>query len=421
MTDGQYPDRAELIGAMLPVLKAARRRLPPEWEPFGLDRDGWNDLDRLVGRLIRHTSFEHLKRQDIRTALHDAALEYRQTPVGERRSAREVAAGALDAMAQEPMHRTVYLGLAHLSLPDGTTIGDVRFLDLSQDAALAEAFSRFGDKAPTHVCEIRVVAGTDPLLLERARDRAAVAFGLIRQQNLFGFPAKIYLDQVTYGLNGTWTWRDGDTTARAGWWRHEPSPIPMDLSHPNLEEWRAQLADLSDLYEALPPALRLCVDTCVDWLDVAALSGRWRIIIPAIFSAMEALLVPETLGLKAEIVTIRSVAVHVALDQGFFDPNEILLAYDLRNDLIHGAPTSDVIATEALEFAEDRRYWAFRVLRDYLKLAKAIQATTVKDLVTKLDGDACLKVCEWLDDHGGARVVAEYRKVVPAAVATPQE
>jgi hypothetical protein len=195
----------------------------------------------------------------------------------------------------------------------------------------------------------------------------------------------------------------------------------MDLSHPNLEEWRAQLADLSDLYEALPPALRPCVDTCVEWLDVAALSGRWRIIIPAIFSAMEALLVPETLELKAEIVTIRSVAVHVALDQGFFDPNEILLAYDLRNDLIHGAPTSDVIVTEALEFAEDRRYWAFRVLRDYLKLAKAIQATTVKDLVTKLDGDACLKVCEWLDDHGGARVVAEYRKVVPAAVATPQE
>jgi hypothetical protein len=47
MTDGQYPDRAELIGAMLPVLKAARRRLPPEWEPFGLDRDGWNDLDSL--------------------------------------------------------------------------------------------------------------------------------------------------------------------------------------------------------------------------------------------------------------------------------------------------------------------------------------------------------------------------------------
>lgn len=65
------------------------------------------------------------------------------------------------------------------------------------DAGDTVAVSRFGDKAPTHVCEIRVVAGTDPLLLEPARDRAAGAFGLIRQQNLFGFPAKIYLDQVT--------------------------------------------------------------------------------------------------------------------------------------------------------------------------------------------------------------------------------
>lgn len=55
-------------------------------------------------------------------------------------------------------------------------------------------------------------------------------------------------------------------------------------------------------------------------------------------TVIEALLLPETLGLKAEIVTICSVAVHVALDQGFFDLNGILLAYDLRNDLIHGAP-----------------------------------------------------------------------------------
>ncbi|MGC8513200.1 MAG: hypothetical protein ACP5P1_09240 [Acidimicrobiales bacterium] len=132
-------------------------------------------------------------------------------------------------------------------------------------------------------------------------------------------------------------------------------------------------------------------------------------------TVIEALLVPETLGLKAEIVTIRSVAVHVALDQGFFDPNGILLAYDLRSDLIHGAPTSDVIATEALEMAQDRRYWAFRFLRDYLNLAMATQATTVKDLVPKLDGDACLKVWEWLDDRGGARVVVVHHSCTTTA------
>jgi hypothetical protein len=46
---------------MLPVLKAARRPLTPEWERFGLDREGSNGVDRLVSRLTRHTSFEHLE------------------------------------------------------------------------------------------------------------------------------------------------------------------------------------------------------------------------------------------------------------------------------------------------------------------------------------------------------------------------
>ncbi|MGC8513861.1 MAG: hypothetical protein ACP5P1_12635 [Acidimicrobiales bacterium] len=301
-------------------------------------------------------------------------------------------------------------------MPHDTTVADVRFLDPSQDAVLAEAFTRFGEAAPALVCEVDVVAGTAALLLDRARDRAAVALSLIRQQNLFGFPAKIYLDQVIYGLDGTWTWRDDETTARAGWWRHEPTPTPMDLSHPTGKDWRAQLAELSDLYEALPAPLRLRVDTCLDWLDVAALSDRWRIIIPAIFSAIEALLVPETLGLKAEVVTVRSVAVHVALEQGFYDPGKILQAYELRNNLIHGTPHDDVINGEAIEFAEDRRYWAFLVLKDYLKLAKVIEATTVRDLVTELDSGACVKVCEWLEEHGGSKVVGEYRKAVPASM-----
>lgn len=413
--EAQYADRAQLIGAMRPVLKAAKRPLTPEWEQSGLDRDGWNALDGLVNRLIRHTSFEHLERNELRSSLRNALVQYRQTPVGERRRAREVAAGVLDAMAHEPMHRRVYLGIAHLSLPHETTVAEVRFLDPSQDVELSEAFTHFGEAAPALVCEIDVVAGTTALLLDRARDRAAVALGLIRQQNLFGFPAKIYLDQVTYGLDGTWACRDGENTAQTGWWRHEPTSTPMDLSHPNGREWRARLAEVSDLYESLPPLLRPRVDTCLDWLDVAALSDRWRIIIPAIFSAVEALLVPETIGLKAETVTVRSVAVHVALEKGFFDPGKILQAYELRNNLIHGAPTVDVINGEALELAEDRRHWAFLVLKDYLKFAKSIEATTVENLTTELDLNACVKVCEWLVEHGGSKVVGEYRKAVSAS------
>ena len=356
-----YPDRADLVGGMNPLLKAARRPLALEWERFGLDRDGWHQLDPLAHRLARHVYFEHLGREKLRNALHEAVLRYRAMSPNARPAGRQFAAETLDAMAQEPLRRIVYLGVEHLQLPHDTVVGDVRFIEPSSDPELLESFTRFGDAAPSLVCEVVVTGGTSDILRDRARDIAQTALGLVRQQNLFGFNAKIYLDQVLYRLDGRWTWRDGSEFARSGWWREKPHPIPMDLTHPNGEQWRASLAELSDVYSAVPSGLSSRVDTCIDWLDVAALSDRWRIIIPAIFSGMEALLVPETIGLKAEIVTVRSVAVHAALDHGFFDPGEIMAAYRLRSDLIHGTPTSEIIEKDATDFAEFRRLWAYRV------------------------------------------------------------
>jgi hypothetical protein len=408
-----YLGRANLIGEMQPLLKAARRPLTPEWERFGLDGDGWHRLDLLVHRLVRHVHFEHLGRKKIPDSLHEAVLRYRAMTPSERPAGREFAAETLDAMAHEPLRRTVYLGVEHLQLPHGTVVGDVRFIEPSSDPELLESFTRFGDAAPSLLCEVAVIGGTADILRDRARDIAETALGLVRQQNLFGFNAKIYLDQVLYRLDGTWTWRDDSEFARAGWWREKPHPIPMDLAHPNGDQWRAKLAELSDLYSAVPPGLRSRVDTCIDWLDVAALSDRWRIIIPAIFSGMEALLVPETVGLKAEIVTVRSVAIHVALDHGFFDPGEIIAAYRLRSDLIHGTPTSEILEKDATDFAEFRRLWAFRVLCDYLELVRAIGATSVRDVVSHLDSGKCNDVCTWLEEHRGSDVVAEYRRIVP--------
>jgi hypothetical protein len=44
-------------------------------------------------------------------------------------------------------------------------------------------------------------------------------------------------------------------------------------------------------------------------------------------------LVPETSSaLKAGVVTLRSVALHIALDKEFFSPHEIMLGYALRSD-----------------------------------------------------------------------------------------
>jgi hypothetical protein len=195
----------------------------------------------------------------------------------------------------------------------------------------------------------------------------------------------------------------------------------MELDHPNGEYWRTQLSELSDLYSSVASALRQRIDTCIEWLDVAALSNRWRIIIPAVFSGMEALLVPETTGLKGEVVTVRSVAVHIALEHAFLNPSEILCGYDVRSELVHGSPARDYPEAEITEFAESRRRWAFRVLHDYLELAKAIDAKTVEDVVKHLDRGACNDVCSWLEKYGGSKIVDKYRELVPAPVASTDD
>jgi hypothetical protein len=264
------------------------------------------------------------------------------------------------------------------------------------------------------VCEVEAVGGTDELLLGRARQTAEAGLALVRQQVLFGGMYKIYLDQVMFGFDGTYTIREGAEYARAGWWR-QPRPIPMDFTTGSAGGWLAKLAGLSADYAAAGPGLRERVDTCVAWLDVAARSDRWRIMLPALFSAMEAILVPETSSaLKAGVVTVRSVAVHLAVGEGFFSPDQIMLGYRLRSDLVHGTPTSGVPDKVATDFAESRRLWAFNVFRDYLKLAKAEGAATVRDLVSRLDSQYCDKVCSWLEEHGGSEIVAEYRDSLAA-------
>lgn len=88
------------------------------------------------------------------------------------------------------------------------------------------------------------------------------ALALLRQRVLAGFMSKIYLDQVMFGLDGTYTWRVGAELARAGWWR-DARPIPMDLTSDKLGDWREQLDDFTGNYEALSPEVRLRVDTCI--------------------------------------------------------------------------------------------------------------------------------------------------------------
>ena len=404
-----YPDRDALVGAMMPILKSARSHLSDDWERYGLDEKGFRLLNLLVSRLRAHTYFEHLDGKTIERTIRQELTTYRSS--SQRPNARGVAESILDAMAQEPMTRNVYLGLEHLSLPDGTTVGGVQYLATGQHAHLVEAFARFQEAAPTHLACVRATAGTVDLLRDRSRGVVETSLALIRQQTLHGFTAKIYLSQVMFELSGLYA-IEGDEFTNTGWWRAKQSAIDLKLDHDNLADWRSELATLSLRYENVAPALRQSVDTCLIWLDVAALSDRWRIIIPAIFSGMEALLVPETVGLKAALVTVRSVAVHVALDKGFFDPGDILRAYELRSELVHGSPTWDVFEKDATEFADFRRLWAFHVLRDYIELAHSLNAQSVKEIVGALDGDASNRVCEWLTQQatpGARKLLEEFR------------
>lgn len=404
-----YPQRAELIAELCGLWKAARRPLPEKWKTSVLDSEGWDLLSKLADRLARHLSFERLGRRELRDALVAAVRCYKSQEGREGRNNKQFAADVLDGLAHNPMRRTLYLGVQHLKLPHQTTVGNIRFLLLSEDHELAQSFEHFGTDAPQMVCEVEAVGGTDDLLRDRARQTAESALALVRQQVLFGGMYKIYLDQVMFGLDGKYTVRVDAEYAGAGWWR-QTRPIPMDFTVGSGSDRLTKLGGLSCDYMAVAPGLRERVDTCVGWLDVAAKSDRWQIILPAVFSAMEAILVPETSSaLKAGVVTVRSVAVHVALEKPFFDPDDIMLGYSLRSDLVHGTPTSSVPDKEATDFAESRRRWAFEVFRDYLVLAKTTRADAVTDIIGYLDREHCDKVCTWLEEHDGSAVVAEYK------------
>lgn len=119
------------------------------------------------------------------------------------------------------------------------------------------------------VCEVGAVGGTEALLRDRTRGATEDALALVRQQVLFSGRFRIYLDQVIFGLNGIYAWREGAEYATAGWWR-QTRPIPMDFTTGDPGDWLAQLAGLTSDYSAVSPRLRERVDTCVGWLDVAA-------------------------------------------------------------------------------------------------------------------------------------------------------
>lgn len=405
------PNHGDLIVELLRLIKAARAPLANEEEQrIGLTLVGWRCLGRLAVKLRANLYFEHIDFKTLQDQLWELVSNYKATAMPVRPKDRQLAEDFVTRLARAPTRQTAYLGIHHLDLPNGTVVGGVHFLHPGDEEGLAEAFSGLRGAPPQLVCAVEVEAGTDELALARAQRLATTALGLVRQKILFGFRAKIYPGQVAFDLDRTYTWKRDGTLLGAGWWGGTERPMDTDLS--SQTQWADGLRQLSEQRDALDPRLRERVDTCLDWLDVAARSTDWRVIIPAVFSAMEAILVPESSGLKAGAVTVRSVAVHVALEHAFFHPGETVAGYEWRSSLVHGEPTYDVSEAQGLEFAEDRQHWAFLVFSDYLTLVTQRPLRSIREVVAFLDADPAKEVCRWLKENGGHAVVEEYRKMV---------
>ena len=193
-----YPDRSALIADMCGLWKAARRAPPEEAPGSCLDGDGWERLYRLAERLVRHLNFEYLEQRKLRNVLVGAVRQYKDPPDGKRPNGRQFAAEILDGLAREPMRRTLYLGVQHLKLPHAVTVGEVRFLLLSHDEELAQAFARLGDAAPELVCEVEAAGNGGPRASLRPPARTAFprtawqggALRLLAPPRRSGWPAR---------------------------------------------------------------------------------------------------------------------------------------------------------------------------------------------------------------------------------------
>ncbi len=415
-----YSDEANLRGDLVVILRGAAKSKPSmsdrdhigiawgtPWQT--LDRPTYRRVVQLNARLARHLNFEHLGYKDGEDALLSVIAEFRG--LTGKPDVRQFAGEALSKMAKPARSLVFYLGVNHLKLKRALKIGDVEIITKAQaKKAIDNNFwpSEFND-SPSFA---RVtIAGTNPQLrLQRARFAAEEALGaarLVLQEELGRMGG--VREQWLFDLNGTWVVRYG-ANWRSGFWR---KPEPMLLELPDDPKWSDPIRSFDESLALVPETFRASCRTAIGWLDAATREGYWRFSIPMVYSAMESVLVPETTGLKAEVVTVRSIAMQVAVGHPFRDPNETLLGYSVRNDLIHGGVTFGFDEKQAEDLRIDRQWWAFGVLKDFLVYIRDSQHDKLLAAMRALDeSDAMRQVIEWFEEHGAEKLVAEYRKAV---------
>ena len=292
-------------------------------------------LLHLNARLVRHLNFEYIKQKDGKDILLNAIRTYRD--LSPKPDIREFAGEVLSNMAKQTKSLVFYLGVNHLKVKSAFNIGEVEILTNAQ-AKRAIDNNRWPSAFNSSPSFARAtIEGTNPqLLLQRARFTVQEALGATRLviQEALGRMGGIR-EQWLFDLNGAWVARHGAQWT-SGWWS-QPEPILLELADDAI--FRDPIKSFDESLALVPERFHACCRTAIGWLDAATREGYWRISIPMVYSAMEAILVPETTGLKAEVVTVRSIAIQVAIGKPFRDPNKTLLGYSVRNDLIHGGIT----------------------------------------------------------------------------------
>lgn len=407
---------------LVTLLGESRRRVDAETAafsvsgPYGrvsLDERGADRFARVLATLANDLSFEHLDRDELEGKLCTFVAGYQSALWrGEKRAEKAEAAAFLRDNARDPEGAVVYIGVRHLSLPCAVEVGVARFLPSAEARQVDSLFDSKAFDGCSLFCAVEVFGGSDSRIVERALGRATLALSLLRL-HIQQFLRIIPRHQLMFELHHVCVIERYDGTRHVDL-RFPHQPHDLDLSRlPS--DWATALAAEGVTISRLPPALRERVETALEWMDIASRAPTWKTKIPALFSGAESLIVPETLGRKDAVVTVRGVVLEHAANGMFSHPFTTWSAYMVRNGLVHGAPLYADVTGETEKLANDCEMWARDILHAYVKYAAKSTALTAKELVRELDrSEAASQARQWFCSPAvrGAEFFDEYLKVV---------
>ena len=115
-------------------------------------------------------------------------------------------------------------------------------------------------------------------------------------------------------------------------------PMNLDFAGPLVNSTNEFLERLTPLYDGtIREGLRDALFRSIEWVGVSLTRENYDHKIVDLFTAMEAVLTTKDDGRKGEAIAIRLMLLSMVLNVVLVDPQWILVLYDLRSRVIHGA------------------------------------------------------------------------------------